>query len=111
MPASPVAPPPNTPEQRASVLLVDDEPANLLAFEALLDDLGLNLVRARSGEEALARLADQPFALVLLDIRMPGMDGFETARRLRKQERDGRTPIIFVTAYAADEFPVVEAYR
>ena len=108
MPELPVAPNP-TPEPRARVLLVDDDPANLLALEALLDGLDLDLVRARSGAEALAKAADQSFALVLLDVLMPGMDGFETARRLREQ--DGRTPIIFVTGHTADELPVVEAYK
>src|SRR4051812_41422935 len=106
MPEPPVPPKPNA-DPRASVLLVDDDPRNLLTLEALLDDLGLNLVRARTGEEALAKLADQPFALVLLDIFMPGLDGFETARRLRHQEGGARTPIIFVTGHAADEFPLV----
>jgi len=90
---------------------VDDDPGNLLVLDALLDDLGLDLVRAGSGEEALARVADRPFALVLMDVRMPGMDGFETARRMRERERADRTPIIFVTAHAADEFPIVEAYK
>src|SRR4051794_31694985 len=102
---------PTAPEPRARVLLVDDDPGNLLVLEALLDDLGLDLVRAGSGEAALARVADRPFALILLDVRMPGMDGFETARRMRGRERNGHTPIIFVTAHAADEFPIVEAYK
>jgi PAS domain S-box-containing protein len=105
------APNPAATEPRASVLLVDDDPGNLLALEVLLDGLGLNLVRARTGEEALARLDDQPFALVLLDVVMPGMDGFETARRIRDREPNGRTPIIFVTGRAADEFPIAQAYQ
>ncbi len=105
------APSPAAPEPRASVLLVDDDPGNLLALEALLDGLGLNLVPARTGEEALGRLGDRPFALVLLDIVMPGLDGFETARRIRGRERNGHTPIIFVTGRAADEFPIVDAYK
>jgi PAS domain S-box-containing protein len=112
MPEPPVAPNPTTaPEPRASVLLVDDEPANLLVLEALLDGLGLDLVRARTGGEALKKLAAQPFALVLLDVRMPGMDGLETAGRLRQREQTGRTPVIFVTGKLADELPVVEAYK
>jgi PAS domain S-box-containing protein len=102
---------PTVPEPRARVLLVDDDLGNLLVLDALLDDLGLDLVRAGSGEEALAKVADRPFALVLLDVVMPGMDGFETARRIRARERNGRTPIIFVTAHTADEFPIVEAYK
>ena len=71
------------PGPKASVLLVDDQPANLLALEAMLADLGLNLVPARSGEEALRRLRDGEFALVLLDLRMPGLDGFQTATLIR----------------------------
>jgi PAS domain S-box-containing protein len=92
-------------------LLVDDDPANLLALEALLDGLGLNLVPARSGREALARLGEQPFALVLLDVVMPDLDGLETARHIRARERNGHTPIIFVTGHAADEIPIAQAYQ
>jgi len=99
------------PEPRASVLLVDDLPANLLALEAILDDHGHNLVRAQSGEEALRLLRDDDFALVLLDVRMPGMDGFQTARLVREQERSRHTPVIFITAYGADEFLLTEAYQ
>jgi len=69
----------NTP---VDVLIVDDRPENLLAIEAILEPLGENLVRAASGEEALAQLLAADFALVLLDVAMPGMDGFETAVRI-----------------------------
>src|SRR5258708_27685124 len=96
------------PDARARVLIVDDQPTNLLVLEAFLGDLGVQLVPARSGEEALALLAEQSFALVLLDVRMPGLDGFETARRIRGQDRHGRTPIIFVTAHSADDFPILD---
>src|SRR5690348_9247868 len=96
---------------KVSVLLVDDEPGNLLALEAVLADLGHNLVKARSGEEALERLAEQNYAVVLLDVRMPTLDGFETARRLRGRERSRRTPVIFLTAQTGDEFPAAEAYN
>jgi PAS domain S-box-containing protein len=99
----------NNAHVRPTVLLVDDEPGNLITLEALLSDLDLDLVRAHSGEEALRKLADQRFALVLLDVRMPGVDGFETARRLRTAEHIAHTPIIFVSAYEAEE--IVEAYR
>jgi PAS domain S-box-containing protein len=84
------------------ILLVDDSPANLLALEAVLQALGEPLVRAGSGQEALRRLRDADFAAVLLDVRMPGMDGFEAARLIRAQRRSRRTPIIFVTADASD---------
>jgi PAS domain S-box-containing protein len=93
----------------APILLVDDAPANLLALEAVLQTLGEPLVRAGSGQEALRRLRDADFAAVLLDVRMPGMDGFETARLIRAQRRSRRTPIIFVTADASD-LSVEEAY-
>src|SRR5713226_6138614 len=64
----------------ANILLVDDQPANLLALEAILGDLGQNLVKARSGKEALGRLLQDDFAVVLLDVQMEGLDGFETAK-------------------------------
>jgi PAS domain S-box-containing protein len=83
-------------------LLVDDQPANLLALESVLQQLGEPLVRAGSGEEALRRLRDDDFAAVLLDVRMPGMDGFETARLIRSQRRSRATPIIFITADTTD---------
>jgi len=82
----------------AHVLLVDDQPANLLALEAVLDTLGVNMVRAVSGPEALEAVARQDFAAVLLDVRMPGMDGFEVAREIRARPRSRFTPILFVTA-------------
>ena len=94
---------------QAPILLVDDAPANLLALEAVLQALDEPLVRAGSGQEALRRLRDVDFAAVLLDVRMPGMDGFETARLIRAQRRSRRTPIIFVTADASD-LSVEEAY-
>src|SRR5262245_48949911 len=95
-------PPPFGPElpSKAPILLVDDEPANLLALEALLDELGQDLVRARSGAEALRRLLEQDFAVILLDVRMEGLDGFETAKHIRGRERSRHTPIIFLTAQA-----------
>src|SRR5262245_49180607 len=95
----------------ANILLVDDRPANLLALEAILSGLGDDLVRASSGEEALARLAAADFAVVLLDVQMPGLSGFETAQRMRASERSRHTPVIFLSAAESDEFPVVEAYR
>jgi PAS domain S-box-containing protein len=100
------------PEQpKANILLVDDQPANLTALEAILADMGQNLVRALSGEEALRRLQETDFAVVLLDVQMPGQGGFQTARLIRGPDRSRQTPIIFLTAYESDEFPVVEAYR
>ncbi len=95
---------------QAPILLVDDEPANLLALEAVLQNVGEPLVRASSGQEALRLLQDQDFAAVLLDVRMPGMDGFETARLIRAQRRSRETPIIFVTADPSAADSAEEAY-
>jgi signal transduction histidine kinase len=89
-----------------NILLVDDEPKNLFALRELLADLKQNLLQAPSGEEALRVAAKHDLAAVLLDVRMPGMDGFETARRLRLRERSRATPIVFLTA-AADELESV----
>src|SRR5207253_1574193 len=75
-----------------------------------LEDLGQNLIEARSGEEALRRLHEGDFALVLLDVQMPGLDGFETAKRIRQREASRHTPIIFLTAFESDRFPVEQAY-
>jgi PAS domain S-box-containing protein len=89
---------------------VDDNPANLLALEAILEDLGHNLVKAASGQEALRRLLDQDFAVVLLDVRMDGLDGFETAQLIRSRKRSRHTPIIFLTAYEDNRLSVEAAY-
>jgi hypothetical protein len=82
----------------ASVLIVDDRPANLVALEATLAPLGIRTVTAVSGPEALRRLLAEEFALVLLDVQMPGMDGFETATLMKRHPRTAHVPIIFVTA-------------
>lgn len=94
----------------AHVLLVDDQPANLLALEAALDPLGVDLVRAVSGTQALAALEKQDFAAVLLDVRMPGMDGFEVAREIRSRARSRFTPILFVTAGDDPDEAMLSAY-
>jgi PAS domain S-box-containing protein len=94
----------------AQVLLVDDQPANLLALEAALDPLGVNMVRAVSGPQALAALEQQDFAAVLLDVRMPGMDGFEVAREIRARPRSRLTPILFVTAGDGPDEAMLSAY-
>src|SRR5262245_16587720 len=97
-------------DQRRRILLVDDEPANLLALEVLLDGLGLALVKASSGAEALQRLLEQDFALILLDVRMKDMDGLQTAQLIRGRVRSRHTPIIFLTAFEDSEFPIVQDY-
>lgn len=88
--------------ERAKILLVDDRPENLLALEAILGSLDLDLVRANSGEEALRALLLDEFALILLDAQMPGMDGFETAARIKRRARTKDVPIIFLTAVDRD---------
>ncbi|AEG93179.1 hybrid sensor histidine kinase/response regulator [Ramlibacter tataouinensis] len=92
------------------VLIVDDQPANLLALEVVLQEIGATLVRAGSGEEALARTLQDDFAAILLDIRMPGMDGFEAARLIRSRPRSRTTPILFVTASDSAELYLEDAY-
>ncbi|NYJ00379.1 CheY-like chemotaxis protein [Nocardioides thalensis] len=86
----------------ARILLVDDRPENLLALEAILGSLDQILVRASSGEEALRALLRDDYALILLDAQMPGMDGFETATRIKARERTRDVPIIFLTAVDRD---------
>ena len=95
---------------KASILLVDDRPANLLALEAILDSLDQHLVRATSGEEALDKLQEQEFAVILMDVRMPGMDGLRTAEVISQRESAARVPIIFLTAVPIANADVVSGY-
>ncbi|MFI1352906.1 two-component system response regulator [Streptomyces sp. NPDC020898] len=88
--------------ERASILLVDDMEDNLIALEAVLASLNEPLVRARSGEEAMKALLRRRFAVVLLDIRMPGMDGFETAANIKRLDQTKDIPIIFLTGTDTD---------
>jgi signal transduction histidine kinase len=85
-------------KKRVNILVVDDRDENLLAVEAVLNDPAYRLVRARSGREALKEVLDQDFALILLDVVMPGVDGYETATLIRERPRSRQTPIIFLTA-------------
>ncbi|WP_030677879.1 two-component system response regulator [Streptomyces rimosus] len=89
-------------DDRAGILLVDDMEDNLAALEAVLGSLGEPLVRARSGEEAMKALLRQEFAVVLLDILMPGMDGFETASNIKRLDQTKDIPIIFLTGTESD---------
>ncbi|MFE0255950.1 two-component system response regulator [Streptomyces sp. NPDC059010] len=91
-----------TTDERAGILLVDDMEDNLIALEAVLGSLNEPLVRARSGEEAMKALLRQRFALVLLDVRMPGMDGFETATNIKRLDQTKDVPIIFLTGAEDD---------
>ena len=93
-----------------NILLVDDEPANLLALEAVLESLDLNLVKAQSGEDALRQLIHTDFAVILLDVMMPGMSGFETAEMIRQRTRTLHTPVIFMTALGTAEKEMFRGY-
>ncbi|MGV0104006.1 histidine kinase [Nostoc sp. DSM 114160] len=97
-------------ESKVNILLVDDKLENLLALEAILEKLGENLVRATSGEEALRCLLHQDFAVILLDVQMPGMDGFETATLIRNRGRSRHTPIIFLTAFSTSDQMLFKGY-
>src|SRR5262249_7179199 len=91
------------PMDTAKILIVDDQPENLLSLEAVLESPGLQLVQAGSGSDALKHVLDEEFAVILLDVKMPGLDGFETASIIRSRERSRHTPIIFLTAYKSEE--------
>jgi signal transduction histidine kinase/CheY-like chemotaxis protein len=97
------------PADDAKVLIVDDLPEKILAYRAVLEDLDLTVVSARSGEEALGLLLKNDFAVILLDVRMPGMSGLELAEMIRKRKRSAQTPVIFLTAFD-DEVKVAEGY-
>lgn len=97
-------------EPTINILLVDDHPENLIALEAILGGLGQNLVKATSGQEALRRLLHQDFAVILLDVQMPDMDGFETAALIRQRERSRNTPIIFLTAFSTSDQLMEKGY-
>jgi CheY-like chemotaxis protein len=96
--------------EASRILMVDDRPENLLALEAILHGLGHELVQARSGEEALKRLLSEDFALILLDVAMPGMDGFETATHVKQRERTRDIPILFLTAMDSDAHQAFRGY-
>jgi len=89
-------------EDKVKILLVDDREENLIALEAILSSLDQELVRARSGEEALKALLTDEYAVILLDVVMPGMDGFETARDIKRRKKTRDIPIIFLTAINSD---------
>jgi signal transduction histidine kinase/DNA-binding response OmpR family regulator len=98
------------PPQTANILLVDDRPDKLLALESILDGLHQNLVKVRSGDEALRQLLARDFAVILLDVNMPGLDGFETAALIRRRKRSEATPIIFISAINDTENHVSRGY-
>jgi CheY-like chemotaxis protein/signal transduction histidine kinase len=96
--------------ERAAILVVDDRPDKIVVFRSVLEELGQDLAAVGSGEEALKEVLERDFAVILLDVNMPGMDGFETASLIRKRRRSAHTPIIFLTAYA-DEMHARQAYQ
>jgi signal transduction histidine kinase/DNA-binding response OmpR family regulator len=98
------------PDPKVNILLVDDQPSNLLALEAILQGLGENLVKARSGHEALRCLLHEEFALIIMDVQMPGMDGLETAALIRERDKTRHTPIIFLTAYERSDVQMFKGY-
>lgn len=98
------------PDEKVNILLVDDEPRNLTALEAILDDPSLHLVRAESGQEALRQVLQRDFAVIVLDVMMPDMDGFETAEMVRARDRSRATPIIFLTAADRGEVAMLRGY-
>jgi PAS domain S-box-containing protein len=110
---SQAAKPPGPPPVGAfpvSVLIVDDNPTKRLALKAALVPLGYSIVEADSGLAALRSVMNQDFAVILLDVRMPIMDGFETARRIRQRVQSEMTPIIFITAHNGDEMPLADRF-
>ncbi|MGE4239937.1 ATP-binding response regulator [Ramlibacter sp.] len=99
-----------TPPLAVNILIVDDEPKNLAVLETVLDDPGYRLVRATSGEEALLALMADEFAVLVLDVRMPGMSGFELAAMVKERKKTSRIPIIFLTAYYNEDQHILEGY-
>src|SRR6201986_3918970 len=96
---------------KVNVLLVDDQPARLLTYESILSELGQNLISARSGLEALEKLMKDEVAVVLLDVSMPDMDGFEAATLIHQHPRFEKTPIIFVTGVHVSELDRLKGYK
>jgi len=96
---------------KTNVLLVDDRPENLVALSSILDDMDLNIITAASGEEALGLLLDREYAIVLMDVQMPGMDGFETAELMRGRKATRSIPVIFVTAISKEQHYVFKGYE
>jgi two-component system, sensor histidine kinase and response regulator len=102
---------PSAPKEIINILLVDDQPGKLMAHEAILSELGQRIIKARNGLEALGHLLRYDFAVILLDVNMPNMDGFETAALIRQRPRFEKTPIIFVTAYNTTDIDRLKGYE
>src|SRR6266571_2061212 len=97
-------------DEPIKILIVDDEPKNLTVLETVLDDPSYRLVRAESAEQALLALLVDDFALLILDIRMPGVTGFELAQLIKARKKNAHVPIIFLTAYYNEHEHVLEGY-
>ena len=97
-------------DERVSILLVDDRPENLLALEAILEPLGQELIRANSGPEALKKVLEVDLSVILLDVQMPGMNGFEVAEIIKSRERSRTIPIIFLSAISKEDAYVFKGY-
>lgn len=98
-------------DEKSNVLMVDDRPENLIALESIIEDPKLNLFKAHSGNEALSLILERDFALILMDVQMPDMDGFETAELIRGNKKTQHVPIIFVTAINKDQKYVFKGYE
>jgi two-component sensor histidine kinase/DNA-binding response OmpR family regulator len=97
-------------DERINILIVDDEPRNLMVLELILDDPAYHLVRAETADQALLALLADHFALLILDISMPGVTGFELAKMIKERKKTSRVPIIFLTAYYNDDQHVMQGY-
>src|SRR5579863_9016035 len=98
-------------EDRINILMVDDQPAKLLSYEAILDELGENLIKASSGKEALEHLLKNDIAVVLMDVSMPDLDGFELAELIRQHPRFQKTAIIFISAVYLTDVDRLKGYE
>src|SRR5438552_14126160 len=95
----------------APILIVDDRPANLLSLRSILDPLGQKIMHAKSGDEALRQVLSNDFAVILMDVRMPGLDGIKTAQLIRQRGRSAHVPIIFLTAVSIESPDIIKAYE
>lgn len=102
---------PSHTEERINILLVDDEPKNLTVLESILDDPAYRLVRAESADQALLNLVATDFAVIVLDIQMPGMSGFELAQMIKRRRKTSSIPIIFLTAHYHEDRHILEGYQ
>src|SRR3954470_11337307 len=99
----------NLQEDKVSILVVDDLPEKHVVFRTILEELGQDVISAYSGKEALGRVLEQEFAVILLDVNMPDIDGLETASLIRQYKKSAQTPIVFITAYV-DEVQAARGY-